>query len=154
MEKVQKLVQDVSEFGQPDQYGNKNFWVTLEGNEQGLFRTKDNNLFVVGQVAEYSIKEYREGKNGKYPVFQRYKEDFQPGKKFEKSSKNSEKFMCMSYAKDIFIAFNGKMPSPTEVTAYAEALYSETLNGGEHTKPDGHAQALQSQQVEENKLPF
>ena len=63
--------------------------------------------------------------------------------------------MCLSYAKDIFIAFNGKMPSPTEVTAYAETLYSETLNGS-NDQQDGHSKALQPQKNDSptDELPF
>jgi len=152
MEKVQKTVKDVSEFGTPDDHGNKAYWINFTDGSKGIFRTPDNNLFIAGQPAEFAIKEMKHSeKAGDYAILQRYKEPYEPGKKSEKSFKNSEKFMCLSYAKDIFIAFNGKMPSPTELTAYAETLYSETIN-----EPDGHAKALTaSKENEQNDgLPF
>ena len=86
MEKVQKVVKDVSEFGQPDDHGNKAYWINFTDGSKGIFRTPDNNLFIAGQSAEFSIKEMKHSeKAGDYAILQRYKEPYEPGKKSEKS---------------------------------------------------------------------
>jgi len=159
MEKVQKTTQSVKPFGSPDEHGNQGYWVNFTDGSKGIFNTPRQDLFIEGQPAEFSIKEMRHSeKAGDYAILQRYKEPYELGKKSEKSSvfsKNSEKFMCLSYAKDIFISFNGKMPAPNEVTAYAEALYSETINGTDIEKTltdavkDGHQKA-----IDNDVLPF
>ena len=76
MEKVQNVVSKVSEFGDPDQYGNKNYWIEFQDGSKGSFRTPNNDLFVVGQQSEYSIKEMKQSpKAGNYAILQRYKDD-------------------------------------------------------------------------------
>jgi len=92
MEKVQKVVKDVSEFGQPDDHGNKAYWINFTDGSKGIFRTPDNNLFIVGQPAEFSIKEMKYSeKAGDYAILQRYKEPYEPGKKSEKSLSSDDK---------------------------------------------------------------
>jgi hypothetical protein len=159
MEKVQKTPITVTEVGQPDQYGNKSFSIVFNDNTSGFFRCQNQNLFTVGQESEFYMGKVP-GKSGKeyYKIerVEKHENNFDNNQKksFGSSkSKDSEKFMCLSYAKDIFIAFNGKMPAPTEVTAYAEALYSETVNGVQ--EKDGHQKALETPKpVETDELPF
>lgn len=171
MEKVQKACTAISQVGEPDQYGNLAYSVTFNDGESGFFRCKEQNLFTVGQSSEFYFGKTT-GKSGKeyYKIerVEKHENNFDnSGKNFHsgggntssKKSGDNEKFMCLSYAKDIFIAFNGKMPSPTELTSYAEVLYSETKNGKEEAKPDGHAQALvpptqAPPQADTNVLPF
>ena len=92
MEKVQKVVKDVSEFGQPDDHGNKAYWINFTDGSKGIFRTPDNNLFIAGQPAEFSIKEMKHSeKAGNHLILQRYKEPYEPGKKSEKSLSPEDK---------------------------------------------------------------
>ena len=90
MEKVQNTVKTVSEFGDPDQYGNKNYWIEFTDGTKGSFRTPNNDLFVEGMLGVYSIKEQKHSaKAGNYAILQRYKEEFDGPKNFENTSKNT-----------------------------------------------------------------
>jgi hypothetical protein len=169
MEKVQKTPVSIKEVGQPDQYGNRSYSITFQDQTSGFFRCQNQNLFTEGVESVFYFGK-TVGKSGKeyYKIdrVEKHENDYNQGEKksflggsgkdYNKKSVNSEKFMCLSYAKDIFIAFNGKMPSPTEVTAYAEILYSETINGkGDKPPADGHQAALQTPPpVEPDGLPF
>ena len=92
MEKVQKTTQSVKPFGSPDEHGNQGYWVNFTDGSKGIFRTPDNNLFIAGQSAEFSIKEMKHSeKAGDYAILQRYKEPYEPGKKSEKSLSPEDK---------------------------------------------------------------
>jgi hypothetical protein len=82
MEKVQNQVKDVSQFGTPDEHGNQAYWINFTDGSKGIFRTPNNDLFIPGQVAEYSIKEIKHSeKAGNYAILQRYKEPYEGEKK-------------------------------------------------------------------------
>ena len=158
MEKVQKTPTIITEVGTPDQYGNKSYSITFNDNTSGFFRCQNQNLFTVGVQSEFYFGKAT-GKSGKeyYKIdrVEKHEKDVSFPQKKHENTENNFKVMCLSYAKDIFIAFNGKMPSPTEVAQYGEALYSETLNNAEKKQEivDAHTKALTPGNVE-NELPF
>ena len=152
MEKVQKTTQSIQEVGQPDQYGNRNYSVAFTDSTSGFFRCKDQNLFNPGVESTFYMGK-TVGKSGKeyYKIERVEKHE----NNFDNSSKptgskpsNADKFICLSYAKDLFVAFNGKLPAPGEVAAYAEILYSEMTEDkqpekpGTFAAPDAHQQAV------------
>lgn len=157
MEKVQKTPITINEVGTPDQYGNKSYSIVFNDNTSGFFRCQNQNLFTVGQPAEFYFGKTT-GKSGKeyYKIdrVEKHEKDVSFSSKKENKSENTFKFMCLSYAKDIFIAFNGKMPSPTELTSYAETLYSETVDEKKEQPLDGHQQALLTPKDVTNELPW
>ena len=165
MEKYKKVVKDVKPVGEPDQYGNMAFIISFVDDTSGFFRCREQNLFYVGAESEFYMGQAK-GKSGKeYSKIERVEKHENEYENNEKKSSTSGpgggqskedgiKFMCLSYAKDIMIAFNGKMPSPTEVVEYAEVLYSETKNGKVAKELTGHEEALKTPSEITDELPF
>jgi len=64
MEKCKKVVSNVKQVGEPDQYGNNAFSITFADNTSGFFKCKEQDLFFVGQEAEFYISQ-EVGRTGK-----------------------------------------------------------------------------------------
>ena len=176
MEKYKKMVKDVQPVGEPDQYGNLAFVISFADNTSGFFRCREQNLFQVGAESEFYMGQVK-GKSGKeYSKIERVEKHENEFENNEKKSSTSgagsgqskedgkrdfdmlDKLYCLGHAKDIFIAFNGKMPSPTEITTYAETLFSELKEfdklPSQKEELTGHQEALKTPSEITNELPF
>ena len=176
MEKVQNTVKTVSEFGDPDQYGNKNYWIEFTDGTKGSFRTPNNDLFIEGTAASYSIKEQKHSaKAGNYAILQRYKEEFDGPKnfqKYEKNPKDTEQISRSVAIKSICELRAGGKYTPEEIIKEAEILFDyiqfgitddpkkygpkgltmDQINQGQSAiVQDGHQNALNEAT---DKLPF
>ena len=140
MEKVQKVPIDIKIAGTPDQHGNLAYNVTFSDQMTGFFRCKEQNLFVVGQPAEFMYGEV-EGKMGKkyYKIGRVPNPLYEEQNKIEKSEKSSfkgetqkekNKSFALAYAKDIFChTWRGdSIPTPIDVYQYAE-VFAAWLDG-------------------------
>lgn len=167
MEKVQKTTQSIQPVGQPDSHGNQAYGIVFTDSTSGLFRCKNQDLFNPGVESTFYFGKTT-GKSGKeyYKIERVEKHE----KNFDNSFKptgskpsNADKFICLSYAKDLFVAHwkpsqSLAFPPPHEVAAYAEILYSEmTEEKPEPAKPDAHQQAVNAGFIHEtstDELPF
>ena len=149
MEKVQKVPKEIKQVGTPDQHGNNAYSIAFTDGSSGFFKCKDQNLFYIGQPSEFMLSKEM-GRSGKeYYKISRVPKEENNFTNDKKSFKAGEKFMCLSYAKDIFIAFNGKMPSPVEVAEYGKILYEEMADEEKTTlAPEP------KKEVDPNDLPF
>jgi len=158
MEKVQNTVKDVSQFGEPDQHGNQAYWINFTDGTKGIFRTPDNDLFIAGQPAEYSIKEMKHSeKAGNYAILQRYKEPFEG----EKKSSPGASGKSASNSKEVDIMINrsvaikaacellaGSSNNTPERAIEAAEIFFDYINLGIGSKEENQIPE------EENKLPF
>jgi hypothetical protein len=152
MEKVQKVCKSIKAFGEKDDHGNVAYWINFEDGSKGIFRTPDQNLFIEGQPSIFSIKEMKHSeKAGDYAILQRYKEDYVPGKKVEKSSESlseedKARFNRLDACKTVSFLRQHQGISIADYLNEVEQVY-DYLHFGvtdkeEETKP------------EENELPF
>lgn len=120
-----------------DQYGNYTFTVTMDNNDCGYARSKDqnNSYFAVGREVEYTI-EQRQGKNGAFYSISRPKTNFQ-GKggyvpktpeQIKLETRLNARSMILRYAVDVFIG--GKIERAAVREMYEEliAMYDAAID--------------------------
>jgi len=105
MEKVIKTPADIKPVGTVDQYGNQAYLVKFTDNASGFFRTPKQDLFTIGQPAEFEFGAVpKKDGTGTYFKIQRVQKDFESkGKKDGMSPeemRHRNKSMALSYAKD------------------------------------------------------
>ena len=140
MEKFTKVVEAVTQVGQPDQYGNLAYSVKFQDGTSGFFKCKEQNLFFAGQPATFYMGK-QVGKSGKeyYKIerVEKHENNFEKKSTFSKkvSEKDRNRSFALAYAKDIYVAHwsSGEIPvpNPVEITEYADVFLAwlEDENG-------------------------
>ncbi len=148
MEKVQKTPTQITEVGQPDQYGNKSYSVLFNDNTSGFFRCHNQNLFTVNEPATFYYGK-AVGKSGseyyKIERVEKHEKEFQKSSQSNVKPANEEQINRSVAIKAACQLFQGEAVDPEYVLETADVFFDYIRLGIVDKKET---------QVVTDKLPF
>ncbi len=164
MEKFSKIVSDVKEVGQPDQYGNKAFSISFTDGTNGFFKCKDQDLFEVGKQSEFYMGETA-GKTGKmYNKIQRVSavefdgsgqkksSTSNPGSVSKDTSDMINRSVAIKAACELLAGSSNN--TPDRVLEAADVFYDYIQFGITDKQPANVAMEIKSDPPPSDELPF
>ena len=153
MEKVIKTPAEIKPVGTVDQYGNQAYMVKFTDNASGFFRTPKQDLFTIGQPAEFEFGAVpKKDGTGTYFKIQRVQKEFS---KFKDDPKSRNRAFALSYAKDFICAqiqAGTKQLGPADILEIAED-FNNWLNSYD-TDPPRPKPEEKTEFPTEDELPF